>query len=653
MASKNQVTLTFAGDEKKLVASTTKAGDATEKMANQVAKSSEHMEKATKDTTEKSGKSFGGFVGKLGEVGLALQGLETVGNVVSNAIGGADIGGKLSAQLGKSSEDAGKLGALSGKIYAENFGDSIDDVGTSVSNVVRNIGDVGKLGEAGLKQVSEQALTLKSVFDVDVTDSTNAVGHLLRNNLVKDAQSGMDLVTAAFQRIPAAADDGIETLNEYSVQFVKLGLDGPKSLGLIAQGMQAGARDTDTIADALKEFSIRAIDGSKASEDGFKSLGLNAKITAADIAKGGDSAAKGLDTVLDRLRGMHDPVERNRIAVELFGTKAEDLGKALFALDPSTAVAGLGDVAGAADRAGEAMSQGPTAKIEAAKRAFTGWATDVIGGVVIPAITVFVDFLNATLVPVLSAIVGWLKENWDWLSVVLTVIAAMAAPIIAASAAIAAWRTITELVTVAQVALNAVLNLNPILLIISLIAGLVTAFVILWNKSAAFRQFFIDVWDGIKNAVGAVVDWIKGAWHSMVQAFEDTVGWFGRVGQAIGNAISSGIKGAINWVIGVINGFVHGINWVIDGLNHVPGVNIGHIPDIPRLHGGGTVGGSPGSEQLRILQAGETVFPVDSPVSRGVGDGGTHVSFGGNVDSAFATAFMNLVRAGEIQITAA
>jgi phage-related minor tail protein len=300
MANKNQVTLTFSGDEKKLTTSTEKVGDATEKMANRVKKSSDELERATGKAAEDSGRSFGGFIGKVGEVGLALNGLSAVTDVISNAIGGADIGSKLQAQLGATPEAAGKVGEIAGKVYADNFGTGMDDVGEAVSNVVRHIGDVGALGEEGMKKVSESALTLRDVFDIDVTESTNAVGRLLKTGLVKDAQSGMDLVAVAFQKIPGAADDAIDTMKEYSIQFQKLGLDGPKSLGLISQGMKAGARDTDTIADALKEFSIRAIDGSAASVDGFKSLGLNAKQTAADIAKGGDSASKGPATQHER-----------------------------------------------------------------------------------------------------------------------------------------------------------------------------------------------------------------------------------------------------------------------------------------------------------------------------------------------------------------
>jgi phage-related minor tail protein len=60
------------------------------------------------------------------------------------------------------------------------------------------------------------------------------------------------------------------------------------------------------------------------------------------------------------------------------------------------------------------------------------------------------------------------------------------------------------------------MSANPIGLIIALIAGLVAAFVVLWNKSDAFRNFFIGMWDGIKNAVKAVVDWVKDNWQAML-----------------------------------------------------------------------------------------------------------------------------------------
>ena len=45
-------------------------------------------------------------------------------------------------------------------------------------------------------------------------------------------------------------------------------------------------------------------------------------------------------------------------------------------------------------------------------------------------------------------------------------------------------------------ALNTVMMANPIILII---AALVAAFIYLWNNCEEFRQFWIDLWEGIKD----------------------------------------------------------------------------------------------------------------------------------------------------------
>lgn len=86
---------------------------------------------------------------------------------------------------------------------------------------------------------------------------------------------------------------------------------------------------------------------------------------------GGQAAATALDQVFDRLRAMKDPVERNNTALALFGTKSEDVQKALLALDPSSAKAALGEVAGAADQMAKTVSDNPTAAIERFKREAT------------------------------------------------------------------------------------------------------------------------------------------------------------------------------------------------------------------------------------------------------------------------------------------
>ena len=68
----------------------------------------------------------------------------------------------------------------------------------------------------------------------------------------------------------------------------------------------------------------------------------------------------------------------------------------------------------------------------------------------------------------------------------------------------------TKAQTLAQTALNVAMNANPIGLIITAIVALIAGFVALWNKSEGFRNFWIGLWEGIKNIVSNAVNWITG-----------------------------------------------------------------------------------------------------------------------------------------------
>lgn len=69
-----------------------------------------------------------------------------------------------------------------------------------------------------------------------------------------------------------------------------------------------------------------------------------------------------------------------------------------------------------------------------------------------------------------------------------------------------ALEIVQKAVAASQAALNAVMAMNPIGLVIAAIAALVVAFVILWNKSEAFREFWIGLWEKIKEAAAIAKD---------------------------------------------------------------------------------------------------------------------------------------------------
>ena len=81
----------------------------------------------------------------------------------------------------------------------------------------------------------------------------------------------------------------------------------------------------DKVGDAVKEFNIRAKDGSDTSAQAFEAMGMNADEMTARFAAGGEVASAAFFEVVNALNAMEDPVQKNAAAVGLFGTMYEDL----------------------------------------------------------------------------------------------------------------------------------------------------------------------------------------------------------------------------------------------------------------------------------------------------------------------------------------
>lgn len=375
------------------------------------------LDTATRGAGEKVGQVVGGDI--EGSLIAALTAIPIAGGIVLGgvAIGKAIAAGvqdglqqevgfdRLEALTGISPEQAMRLGRAAGEAYTNVFGESIEaNMDTARLALQFRIIDPDASNRDAQKVV-EGLSGIADVLSEDVRPVATTVTQLLRTGLAGSAQEAFDLLATGARNGLNANEDLLDTLTEYPALFRRLGLTGPEALGLINQGLAAGARNSDLAADALKEFQIRATDASETSAEGFRSLGLDAEEMTAKIAAGGQGARDGLDEVLRKLRETEDPVLRNAAAVALFGTQAEDLGDALFAMDPSNAVASLGQVEGAAQRMFDTLADNDATKMEQAQRNIEV-AADGIKGALAAAFSDplqdFADFVSQNRGPVLQ-----------------------------------------------------------------------------------------------------------------------------------------------------------------------------------------------------------------------------------------------------------
>lgn len=128
--------------------------------------------------------------------------------------------------------------------------------------------------------------------------------------------------------------------------------------------------------------------------------------------------------------------------------------------------------------------------------------------------------------------------------------------------AIQAFAAANQGASIAQLALNAAMNANPIAIIITAIAGLVTVIGTLWATNEDFRNAVIEIWENIKQAFVDAWENIKAAWDVAKPYFE---------------AIWEGIKSVFSVVADVLTGFFKAA-W--SGITAVWDVVIGYFENI-------------------------------------------------------------------------
>lgn len=538
------------------------------------------VKKATENMTD--------FDRKIQHMGNRIQSFKqtVVNNFKSIAVGAAALGGtalagvgaavastvvemdsafsRLEAKTGVTGSKLKELQGVAKDVFKQGFGENINMVGDDIARLQSMFND---LSSNQLQNVATGAYTISELWGTEVSEVGKTLKTMTTNFEGLSESKALDLMTFAFQKTGDYSNDLLDTFNEYSMHFSKLGLSAEDFTGILIRGAENGAFNMDMVGDAVKELGIKVIDGSKTTKEGFQAIGFNADEMAAKFGQGGEVAQNAFNATIAGLAAIKDPVKRNTAGVNLFGTKWEDLrdNVILAMADGAKAVEGFeGSTKKASktmhDNFGSRMTSvwrnlkvgiADTFKDSGGEKLLNGIASAAESAVpkVKSMIAKGIEFGNA------------IKDNWGIIQPILTTAGTAIGTFVVVMGAmkviqgvttlITGFRTAMAMATVGQWALNTAMLASPFTRIAVLITAVVSGGILL-----------VKNWDWVKAKGLALWESLKSVWSGIKSGFTDA--W---------NAVQTVASTAVNSVIGKING-------VIETINKIPGVNIPIVPQV-------------------------------------------------------------------------
>ena len=399
--------------------------------------------------------------------------------------------------------------------------DNTNKFGTSITDIAKGMG-IFKVLDAAVQTVTQSVGGAVNRFDTLNKYPTvmKALGYS-----TQEVDGSMQKLTKGIDGLPTSLDEIVSNTQQLAISTGSLNKGTDTALALNNAFLASGASTADA-SRGMQQYQQMLAKGTVDMQS-WRTLQETMPIAMDKVAK--SFKDQGVNSVTD----LYSALQSGKITFDDFNNRLIELNdgvggfadlakknsagiKTSFQNIKTAVVKGLANVITAIDEGMQDAGLGSIAE-----------NFDKIKG----AVNVAFKAITDSIPPAIS----FLTNLWNTIKPFLPLIMAVVGYISIYQGVMGTARKAVELYNGAQKMMNVLMNLNPIGLIIAAVIALVAGFIYLWNTSEEFRNFWIGLWDSIKNIVSTSVEWVRNVWDKFTSWLSET-----------SNSISNNVKQAWN-----------------------------------------------------------------------------------------------------------